>query len=546
VKLDGSGKGKLGTIRLSAAILFALLGRGTPSRAAAADPPIPGPAAERVASVQAHVEDGRLRLSLADAVALLLANDTTVQLARLRHAQTEYSVARAQQPFDPQISSRFDSTRSTSAAPGLALSPIPSVLDQQGRLGLSQLLSTGTRLDMSFSAGRNRTSSLDDLLNPSFSSNLTLSLNQPLLRNFGSFPNRAPVVLAERGVAQSQSGLDGEIADAVTRGVNQYWDVVQARESLRVLQESLKLAEATYEQNKKALELGALPPLDIFRSEQQVATRKLQVIQSEYTLRRLEDTLRRTLGADLDPTLRAVPLELVEPPAPEEPLVSVDEADVLARALARRPELLGARQEVDIRDIRVRLARNQVRPDLSVTGFYSYDGRSGRQLDNGVDPPTVVAQGGLGDALGQLRSRDYPTYGLTLDLRFPLHNRAAEADLATARVARRQGEIALQRQTQDVTLEVRTAVRDLEEAKASMEAARLARDLGEKNLKAEERKYELGAQTIFFVLEAQNQLAQAQVSLLQSEIGYRRVLAALDRATGEVLARFEGDRRPGP
>src|SRR6185503_10811889 len=164
----------------------------------------------------------------------------------------------------------------------------------------------------------------------------------------------------------------------------------------------------------------------------------LQVIQSEYTLRRLEDSLRRTIGADLDPALRTLPLELTESPSPSEPLASADEAEALDRALARRPELQAARQEVDIRDIQVRLARNQVRPDLSLTGFYSYDGRSGRQLDNGVDPPAVIAQGGLGDAIDQLRNRDYPTYGLSLELRWPLRNRAAQADLASARVARRQ------------------------------------------------------------------------------------------------------------
>ena len=487
-----------------------------------------------------HAREGKLRLAVPDVVRLTLLNDATVSIDRLRHEENEHAVKRAHQPFDPVVSARVNSTRSTSpTASQLQGAPTLSDLNQQGRLSLDQTLGTGTRYAMSFTAGKSRTNSVFATFNPSFSSSLGLSLTQPLLRNFGRFPNRAPILIAERGLAQSRANLEAELSDAVARAVNQYWDVVQARESLGVLRKSLDLAEATYQQNKRALELGALPPLDIYRSQQQVASRRVQAIQAEYDLRRLEDQLRRTIGADLDPAVHGLALDLTDAPSPSGDLLAVDEQDALRKALDARPELEAVRQRLAIDDANIRLARNDLRPDLGLTGFYSYGGLGGTQLDPGVSPPAVISRGGLGDALDQVRGRDFPTYGLALQLRLPLRNRGAEAQLAIAQVVRQEGLYALRQQVQEITLQVRSAVQQLEQAKESMGAARLARDLGQKNLEAEQRKYELGAQTIFFVLEAQTQLAQSEVSLLQAEIGYQRAVTGLQRATGELLVRHQ-------
>jgi outer membrane protein TolC len=491
-----------------------------------------------------HVVDGKLRLSDADVVRLTLLNDASVKISLLRHQESEYGVQRAQQAFDPLLSSTLSSTRSTSPTVSqLQGAPTLSDLTQLGRLGYSQTLATGMRYDMTFSASRNRTNSVFATFNPSFASNLNLALTQPLLRNFGTFPNRAPVLIARSALRQSRANLEAQLSDSVAGAVNEYWDVVQARESLRVLRKSLELADASYQQDKRALELGALPPLDIFRSEQQVAARRLQVIQAEYALKRLEDRLRRTIGADIDPAVQALELELTETPALSGEPVLLDEEETLRKAAARRPELEAARQRLAIDDTNIRLARNDLRPDLSLTGFYAYGGRSGSQLDPATTPPAILSRGGLGDAVEQIWSRDFPTYGVTLQLRVPVRNRRAAADLASAQVARRQSLYALRQQQQNAALEARSAVRELEQSKASMAAARLSRDLGQKNLEAEQRKYELGVQTIFFVLEAQAELAQAELSLVQAEIGYRRALTAALRATGELLARHNVEIR---
>ena len=129
----------------------------------------------------------------------------------------------------------------------------------------------------------------------------------------------------------------------------------------------------------------------------------------------------------------------------------------------------------------------------------------------------------------------YPTYGFTLSLNLPLRNRSAAAKLGQASVQKRSDLYQVRRENQAVSLEVFSSVHQLEQAKLSLEAAKVALDLAQKNLEAEQRKYELGSETIFFVLEAQTELAQVEVSLVQAEIAYQMAVTAVDHATGELL-----------
>ena len=102
-------------------------------------------------------------------------------------------------------------------------------------------------------------------------------------------------------------------------------------------------------------------------------------------------------------------------------------------------------------------------------------------------------------------------------------------------VGRSRDQYQERRTNQSITLEVTNAVHALEQAKLSMEAAKIARDLAQETLHADERKYELGAETVFFVLDAQNQLAQAEQNLIQAQVNFQLAVAAVDHATGDLL-----------
>jgi HAE1 family hydrophobic/amphiphilic exporter-1 len=470
--------------------------------------------------LQDHVADGKLRLSLQDAITATLMNNTSVRIQELNVETAKYSLLRAHSPFDPLAQGGFSATHTTIPAnSALQGNPVPTSLSQVSQLNYTQTLETGTNILVGFNATRFSTNDANNFINPSISSGLNFQIVQPLLRNRWLFANRAPLVIARRNLRASRSGFEAQVSDAILNAVSQYWSVVQARGNLDVAIKSQDAADASYKRDKRALELGALPPLDIYRSESQLASRRVQVIQSEYQLKQAEDVLRTTIGATTDPFLRALDLELTELPARDEELLTVDSATALKEALDGRPELEAQRQSLANDDTSIRLAHNNLLPDLRLGANYSGNGVSG----------------GLGDSLNQAFGLGFPTYGFSLNLNLPIRNRAAQADLGNALVSRRRDLYGERQLREQITLEVSNAVHLLEEAKLSLAASREALDLSRKNLTAEQRKHELGSETVFFVLEAQTEVAQAELSVLQSEVAYQMAVAAVQHSTGKLL-----------
>ena len=482
-----------------------------------------------------HVVDGKLTLSLEDAIRLALANNTNI---RLDHSQIEFAqdnLHRVLAPFDPLVtSSFFDQRQKSPASTQLQGATELNALSQTTQFNYAQTFQTGTNFQTSFNADKLSTNSSFNFINPSISTFLEFTVTQPLLRNRGLFPNRAPILIAQRNLKQAHASFAGEVNDVVLQAITNYWNVVLARENLAVQKKSQEEAEKSYEHDKKALSLGALPPLDIYRSESQVASRRVSVIQAEYALKQAVDQFRQVVGADLDPNIRALEVDLSESPEPGTELVTMDIATALSRAAANRPEFEALRQQLSADEISVRLAHNQLQPDLELGGQYASNGLGGDQFNSAV-PPVLIANGGLGTSLNQLFHFNSPTYAATLSLTLPIKNHGAEANLGDALVSQRRDQYQERQTKQNVTLEATNAVHLLEVSKLTVEAAKVALDLAQKTLKAEERKYELGSETIFFVLEAQTELSAAEQSLVQAQVNYQLAVAAVDHATGDLL-----------
>ena len=487
--------------------------------------------------LQDHVVEGKLRLTLADAIRLALLNNTDVRLNELPIENARLEVQRTYQPFDPVATSSFNADRATTPTYSQLSSGAPtlSALSQQATFDYNQTFQTGTNFDVNFSSLKYATNSIYETFNPSIFSSGALTLTQPLLRNRGFFPNRAPIVIARRNLNASRATFTAQVNDSLLLTIQQYLTVVQARESLVVLKKSVELAQASYDRDKRALELGAIPPFDIYRSESQVAARRVQVIQAEYSLKQAEDAFRRVIGADLDPYIRALDLDLTEPVEPRGELLTLDIQQAYQQALERRPELETLRLQLDNDDTSIRLAHNQLLPNLSLSAFYTTYGLGGNEYNIATTPPTLVGTGGFVDSLSQMKGFDFPSYGFTVQLQIPVRNRAAQANLGEAMVSRRRDLYQQRQQTEQLWQEVKNAVHQVEQAELSIAAAKVSRDLAQKTLEAEQRKYELGASQIFFVLDAQTQLAQAELSLVQAQIGYQQAVAGVEHATGTLL-----------
>ena len=492
---------------------------------------LPGPQ-----SLDEYIVNGKLRLSLQDAIRLMLLNNTEVRISQGQLDQSSFGIGRAYSTFDPVLNASFTPQRSTQpTTSSLQGAQTLSQLQQQSNFSYNQQFQSGTNFSLGFSTQRFTTNSSFALFNPSFSSGATFTVGQHLLRGRGYFVNHGPILIAQRNVKQARANFEAQLNDSILTVIHQYWNLVGAKKNLAVVQDSLHLAEESYKHDKRALELGALSPLDIYRSESTVAQRRLQVIQAEYAVKPLEDQFRRAIGADLDSRAGALDLELVENAEVSGDLVSEDIPTALEAALSKRPELEAVRQQLANDDTSVYIAHNNLQPDLSLTGAYTSNGIGGNVIDTSSGAPVVVARGGLLDALGQVGGFGFPTYSVGLNLRLPIKNRSAEADLGSALVSKRSDLYQLRRSQQAITLEVRNAVHQLEVSKLSLSAAADALDLAKKTLAADQRKYELGAETIFFVLDAQSTVQQAEQSYLQAQIGYQLALAQLDHATGNLL-----------
>ncbi len=492
--------------------------------------------------LQAYVQDNKIRLSLRDAILLALENDSDIQIQETSIEARKFALLGAWSPFDPNIQSNLNINRYSSPGysqlQGIGVSGNATLnsLTQGGQINYIQTFTTGTAINVGLSSSKSSTNSSFYFFNPYFSTSLNLQFTQPLLRNAGRFAQTAPIKIARRSLAQSRATFEALVNDAILQVVTQYWAAVQARGALDVQQRAVNLAQVSYDRDKRALELGALPPLDISRSESEVAARKVQAIQAQFSLQQAEEALRLIIGADQDPQTASLPLELTENPDSSAGAESIDANTLLKDALGNRPEIGAAAEALAGDETAIALARNQLKPDLQLQGFYQSTGLGGNEYS--LTTGQLTSTGGLGTSFNQLFGFGFPGYGAQLTLNLPVRNRAGQARLGNALVARTH-DLYTNRQVQEqITRQVRDALHQFETARLSVTAATTSVDLARKSLAADQRKFELGAETNFFVLDSQSRLANAELTLLQTQVSYQVALAALNHATGNLLAPY--------
>ncbi len=493
------------------------------------------------ARLEDFVVSGKFELSLRNCLELVMANNTDVEIQRVSLETYRNNVTRQFGIFDPSFVGSFSAIRAKStSASALTGASMLNSLTQDATFGYTQMLSTGTTFEVGFNGGKYSTNDSFATVNPSLTASLYANFTQPLLRNRGPFITRLPVTIARSQVRKSEYDFRDQVLQLLQQAESAYWDVIESRESLRVQEEYLKLNDVALKRSQRELELGAMSPLDIYRPQQQYASAEIAVSQQRFALAQREDTLRKLIGADLDPNLRKLPITLTEtvmPPA-EEP--TVDAENAVGRALAMRPDLRSIRQSLDVDELNIKSATNALRPDLSLTGGYTSKGLGGpvyqrQDVFGGGGTIVTVMPGGFGDALSQLFNFNVPVYQFGLTLTLPIRDRRASADLANSFVQKRLDTLRERRASEQIRLDVLTAINNLESAKAGVKLARVAADFAKKQVEAEQKKYDLGTNVMYFVLVAQTDLVNAQSELVSQSIRYRKSMLNLYRYTGELL-----------
>ena len=491
-----------------------------------------------VEGVQERVQANKLYLHVKDFIALVLKNNTEINLTRLDVLTAADAILSAKAPFDPNVTAGFNSTRQEqpqfSQIGGAAQL---NSLSQQSNLGYQQTLSTGQIVNFGFNANRFSSNSQFNVFNPNVFTGLNFAVTQPLLQGRRNLQFRTPLMIARTQLLIISEQSEARIADLVANATQQYWDAIQARDNIKVQQQAYDLAQKSYERDKLALDLGALPALDIFQSQSQVAQRKVAVIQAQYFYRDALDVLRRLIGADVNPATRNIEIVLEDDPAAlAVPVLAEDEA--VTAALQRRPELSSIRRHQGINDMNARVARDSMLPRFDLSALGGASGLGGNQIP--VSGPlgtgsTTFIPGGLGDALHQMFAFQAPYYGFGINITIPVRSSSAQASLADALVSRARDQYTQRQLEQQIIQQVKLSTNQLNMSLAQIDASKTARDLAQKNVEAEQQKYELGGVTAFEVLDAQSRLASVEGSLLQAYVDYRKAVVSYERAVWTLL-----------
>lgn len=415
-----------------------------------------------------------------------------------------------------------------------------------GGVGLQQGFSTGGFLDLNWDNDRVRVNSPLLNYNPATRSSLGVQFTQPLLRGFGPAVNNRYIRISKNNRQVTGYVFQQQLIATVSSTVRLYWDLVALNQDVVVRRDALASSERLLRDTENQMEAGTVAQIDVTRAQAELARRRRDVSVSESLVRQQEAVLkdyltRARLDADLA-TAPIVPTDTLEMPAvePVEPL-----EDMVSRALSSRPDLAQARLQVTNSEISLKGSKSALLPALDVVASAQNNGLAGNpdgvtQIPGGFlggpRVPDSLLTGGFGSALGQVFSRNFPDYGVGLRLSIPLVNRAARADVIRDQLTVRQQQIRVRQLEKQVRLEITNALIGLEQARATYEATKQERILGEQTLAAEREKLDVGASTTFYVIQFQRDLAAARSAEISALASYVKARTALQRALGTVLA----------
>jgi HAE1 family hydrophobic/amphiphilic exporter-1 len=420
-------------------------------------------------------------------------------------------------------------TPATSALVGAAVSTRDST-DFSTRV--TQLAPTGGVFSLGLAVNRTSQNSTFFFVNPAYTSGLTLSFNQPLLRSFGRDTTTWLIRTSRNSRDATYQNFVRSVQGTVNAVDQAYWDLVYALRNLEVKKEARTLAADLNRITRIKIDVGSLAPIDIVQTEVGIATAEQEIIIAEGLIGDAQDRLKRLLN--VDPAKWDIPIVPTDEVRTEQPSVTVE--DGIRKALADRPEILATQYNVDSDRIRYEYWRNQTLPAVDLVGSYGYSGLGGTTtLRDEMGNIISRTRGDVGDSFQQIIDREFKNWSIGLNFSYPILNRRARGQRGAALYTWEASKAALNALEQNVLLEVRAAAREIETARRSTAAAQKARELAERNLDAERKKFENGMTTSFQVLQITNDLSAARTIELQSLAVYRKALSSYHYAVADIL-----------
>jgi len=487
-----------------------------------------------------------LPLSLDDAVKLALERNLDIAVQRLNPQTFDYSLAGLYGNYKPALTSQVV-TQSVVNPTANTLQGVPP-----GELGITQGTTTGNAgitqnlfwggggYALTLNNNKQTTNSTTSTLNPSYNTSYSAQYTQPLLRGFKIDTTRQQIVVTRLNQEISETQLQASIINTLSNVRNAYWDYVYAIQAVDVAKQSLDLASKLVQDNQTRVEVGTMAPIDVVQAQSEAATRRQTLVAAEATRRTTELALKRLIVAGTqDPTWDSNIDPTDRPEFRQEP---IDVAAAVRRALSARTDLAIAKKNLDSNEVTVKLLKNQLMPQADFTARYGLVGRGGTQITrSGTGLGTSQSQilntipGGLGDAFNTMFANDYPTWSVSLNFAYPLGKSTAEANVARANIQQGQVQAQLKQLELQVATDVTSAAITAQTNGEAVQAAQAARELAQKKLEAEQSKFEVGMSTNYFVVQAQRDLRDAQISELRAVLNYRKALVEFERLQQTTL-----------
>jgi len=448
--------------------------------------------------------------------------------------------------FDPTINYAFSWDRTTSPLNSLVVAGVPSVTTYSASYSGSytQLLPTGTSYFVSLNGLRSSSTQQSLLFNPDVATRLSVGFNQPLLSGFGRKPNLRFLLVAKNNENVSGAIFRTQLQATMQQVENAYWDMAQFQQNVKVAQDALTAAQRLYENSKRQAEVGALAPLDVVSAQSAMAAaeRDLVVAKTNFEIQGI--TLKNLLSKRIDPELEAAEIVTTDPlPEPRDSDIPALQ-DVLTEALRSRPDLQVAQMNLLNEQISTQYTTNNLLPTGNVFGEYAASGLQGNCVvtaratcnTTGVPLGTVVPAG-TSASLNQTIDAKFPEEAVGFSLTLPIKNRSAQADNLRAQFETQQTQINLQALQNQAEIAIRQAMIGLVQGKAQIQAAHEAVLLAQQSMDAEQKKLQVGASTFYNVVLRQRDLTTAQYAEIQAGDAYAKALVAMDQARGTMLER---------
>jgi outer membrane protein TolC len=473
------------------------------------------------------------RLSVDDAVQLAIEQNLGIQVERVNPQIQDITIAATRSSWAPTLTSNITNKSTDTPVTNVFAGGQNKVTD--GRFdttfGLAQLLPTGTNYSVSWDSYRATSSNFFNSFQPEVRSGLTLNITQPLLRNFKVDNVRQQLAIEQKVRESTDVNLRATITQTTRNVRNAYWDLSFAINNLTAQRQSLDLARRLLGDNEKRVQIGTMAPIDIVEAQSEVARNQETVIIAEAAIKQAEDRLRALIMDPRSPDFWTVTLEPTQTAELTETVVDVNGA--VNHALASRSDVLQQKNSLQQNDIGIRYLRNQALPEVNAVANYGLVGVGGSLLSplsslpiggGAIPARTVVSERNFGSVLGDVFTNAYPTWTFGVQIGYPLGTSASQANLAKARLQYSQSETQLRNLELEIVTAVRDAARQVQTNRQRIDTSRVARELAERRLDAEEKKFAAGIQTSFFVFQAQRDLAQARTNEVKALSDYNKSL----------------------